>query len=266
MLRPPAPFAADRYDRMQYRRSGRSGLKLPAISLGLWQNFGGDRPLETHGDRPPRLRPRDHALRPGQQLRAAVRLGGGELRPPARDDLRALPRRARDLDEGRLRHVARPVRRVGVAQVPARLARPVALPAGRRLRRHLLFAPPRPDTPLEETMGALHLGRSAGEGALRGHLVLLGRADAGGGFHPALAGHAGADPSALVLDPEPLDRGRPARRTRREGDRLHRVLAARAGLLTDRYLGGIPSDSRASRDESLPQSRSTRRRWRGSVL
>src|SRR5687767_11382586 len=32
---------------MLYRRSGRSGLKLPAISLGLWWNFGGDRPLET---------------------------------------------------------------------------------------------------------------------------------------------------------------------------------------------------------------------------
>lgn len=32
-----------RYDNMQYRRSGRSGLKLPAISLGLWQNFGGTR-------------------------------------------------------------------------------------------------------------------------------------------------------------------------------------------------------------------------------
>src|SRR6202023_835452 len=31
---------------MQYRRTGRSGLKLPAISLGLWQNFGGDTPLE----------------------------------------------------------------------------------------------------------------------------------------------------------------------------------------------------------------------------
>jgi len=31
---------------MQYRRSGRSGLKLPAISLGLWQNFGADRPLD----------------------------------------------------------------------------------------------------------------------------------------------------------------------------------------------------------------------------
>jgi aryl-alcohol dehydrogenase-like predicted oxidoreductase len=40
--------AADRYDdKMPYRRAGRSGLKLPAVSLGLWQNFGNDRPLET---------------------------------------------------------------------------------------------------------------------------------------------------------------------------------------------------------------------------
>ena len=39
--------AAGRYDTMPYRRVGRSGLKLPAVSLGLWQNFGGDRPLET---------------------------------------------------------------------------------------------------------------------------------------------------------------------------------------------------------------------------
>jgi L-glyceraldehyde 3-phosphate reductase len=36
--------AADRYDRMIYRKCGRSGLKLPAISLGLWHNFGGDTP------------------------------------------------------------------------------------------------------------------------------------------------------------------------------------------------------------------------------
>src|SRR5436305_8394878 len=34
-----------RYQRLPYRRCGRSGLKLPAISLGLWQNFGDDRPL-----------------------------------------------------------------------------------------------------------------------------------------------------------------------------------------------------------------------------
>jgi L-glyceraldehyde 3-phosphate reductase len=43
----PYTAATERYDRMQYRRSGRNGLKLPAISLGLWHNFGGDRPLET---------------------------------------------------------------------------------------------------------------------------------------------------------------------------------------------------------------------------
>src|ERR1700742_4058793 len=43
----PYPAAADRYDRMRYRRCGRSGIQLPAISLGLWHNFGGDRPLET---------------------------------------------------------------------------------------------------------------------------------------------------------------------------------------------------------------------------
>ncbi|MFG3346557.1 L-glyceraldehyde 3-phosphate reductase [Streptomyces sp. NPDC048018] len=39
--------AADRYDAMEYRRTGRSGLKLPAISLGLWHNFGDDRALES---------------------------------------------------------------------------------------------------------------------------------------------------------------------------------------------------------------------------
>jgi L-glyceraldehyde 3-phosphate reductase len=39
--------AGDRYDSMQYRRTGRSGLLLPAVSLGLWHNFGGDRPLDV---------------------------------------------------------------------------------------------------------------------------------------------------------------------------------------------------------------------------
>ena len=43
----PYTPADERYDRMLYRRTGRSGLKLPAISLGLWWNFGHDRPLET---------------------------------------------------------------------------------------------------------------------------------------------------------------------------------------------------------------------------
>ena len=39
--------AVDRYEMMEYRRCGRSGLKLPAVSLGLWHNFGHDRPYDT---------------------------------------------------------------------------------------------------------------------------------------------------------------------------------------------------------------------------
>ncbi len=107
----PYAAAADRYERMRYRRCGRSGLKLPAITLGLWHNFGGDRPLET-----------SRAI-----LRRAFDLGvthfdlANNYGPPygsaeetfgrvLHDDLRPLPRRARHLDEGRLRHVARPIR------------------------------------------------------------------------------------------------------------------------------------------------------------
>ena len=43
----PAP---DRYEPMPYRRVGRSGLHLPAVSLGLWHNFGDDKPLQTQRD------------------------------------------------------------------------------------------------------------------------------------------------------------------------------------------------------------------------
>ncbi|MFE9556512.1 L-glyceraldehyde 3-phosphate reductase [Streptomyces sp. NPDC006703] len=43
----PFHAAPDRYDSMEYRRTGRSGLKLPAVSLGLWHNFGDDRALDS---------------------------------------------------------------------------------------------------------------------------------------------------------------------------------------------------------------------------
>src|SRR5580698_4291996 len=39
--------AADRYQQIAYRRCGRSGIQLPEVSLGLWHNFGDDRPLEN---------------------------------------------------------------------------------------------------------------------------------------------------------------------------------------------------------------------------
>ncbi|MET0991574.1 MAG: aldo/keto reductase, partial [Lacisediminihabitans sp.] len=43
----PYSAADNRYESADYVRTGRSGLKLPRVSLGLWNNFGYDRPLET---------------------------------------------------------------------------------------------------------------------------------------------------------------------------------------------------------------------------
>jgi L-glyceraldehyde 3-phosphate reductase len=43
----PYDAASNRYETMQYRRCGNSGIQLPAVSLGLWNNFGDDQPLET---------------------------------------------------------------------------------------------------------------------------------------------------------------------------------------------------------------------------
>ena len=117
--------AADRYDadalpplRPQRPQAARD-LARPVAELRR-------RPAARHAarDRAPRVRPRHHALRPGQQLRAAVRLGRGELRAHPGPRPAAVPRRAGHLDQGRLRHVARPVRRVGLAQVPAGEPRP----------------------------------------------------------------------------------------------------------------------------------------------
>ena len=47
MTADPYLASSDRYDTMHYRRCGRSGLMLPALSLGLWHNFGHDRPYDT---------------------------------------------------------------------------------------------------------------------------------------------------------------------------------------------------------------------------
>ena len=77
----PHEAAPDRYDTMAYRRVGTSGLHLPAISLGLWQNFGDDRAARHPArNRAPGVRPRCHPLRPCQQLRPAARVGRDELR------------------------------------------------------------------------------------------------------------------------------------------------------------------------------------------
>ncbi|CAH2777257.1 MAG: L-glyceraldehyde 3-phosphate reductase [uncultured Paraburkholderia sp.] len=59
--------ASERYSDMQYRVCGKTGLKLPALSLGLWHNFGDTTPLSTQrGHSAHRFRPRHHAFRSGE--------------------------------------------------------------------------------------------------------------------------------------------------------------------------------------------------------
>ena len=172
--------ADDRYDTMPYRRCGRERPQAARRSRsGSGRTSAHDRPLDS-----------SRAI-----LRRAFDLGithfdlANNYGPPygsaeetfgrlLRAGLPALPRRARDLDEGRLRHVAGPVRRVGLAQVPAREPRPEPCADGARLRRHLLLAPLRPRHAARGDDGRARRGRAAGQGALRRHLVLLRRADA----------------------------------------------------------------------------------------
>lgn len=73
---------AARYSVMNYRRSGRSGLKLPELSLRLWQNFGDTRPLEFSGRRAGGDRPRGETLegRQSAQYARAALTGGADLR------------------------------------------------------------------------------------------------------------------------------------------------------------------------------------------
>ena len=172
------PFAADdaRYDSMTYRRTGRSGLDLPALSLGPVAQLRGHHPAGHPAGGPAAgVRPGHHAHRPGQQLRPAVRVRRGELRPDPGLRPAPVPRRAGHLLQGRLRHVARAVRRRRLAQVPAVLAGPVPGAHRRGLRRHLLLPPPRPVGADRGDDGRpAHRGDQR-EGPVRGHLELLAR-------------------------------------------------------------------------------------------
>ena len=199
---------------MPYRRCGRSGLKLPAISLGLWHNFGG---VDADQNRatcsaapsisasPTSTWPTTTGRRPARRRRPSAGSWPSDLRP-YRDELD-------HLDQGRLRHVARPVRRVGLAQVPDRQPRPEPAAHGPRVRRHLLLPPPRPGHAAGGDDGRARPRGAPGQGALRRHLVLLRRAHAA---RPSAScaplGTPLPDPPARLLDAQPLDRAEAARR------------------------------------------------------
>ena len=122
------PFAADdaRYDSMTYRRTGRSGLDLPALSLGLWHNFGDTTPLDTQRAVLRRafdlgITHIDLANNYGPPYGSAEenfgRILASDLRP-YRDELVISSKAGYDMWPG-------PVRRRRLAQVPAVLAGPV---------------------------------------------------------------------------------------------------------------------------------------------
>ena len=87
-------IAADsRYDTMKYRRCGRSGVELPAVSLGLWHNFGHDRPYETQ--RAIVRRAFDLGITHidlANNYGPPYGVGGGQLRSDARRRPEAVPR------------------------------------------------------------------------------------------------------------------------------------------------------------------------------
>ncbi len=242
--------AADRYESMAYRRCGRSGLQLPPISLGLWHNFGGVDPFEngraivrrafdrgvTHFDLA-----NNYGPPPGSAEEAMGRLLDLDLRP-YRDELVIST-------QGRLPHVAGALRRVGLAQVPAREPRPEPAADAPRLRRHLLLAPPRPGHAARGDDDGPRPGRPAGQGPLCRDLELLGRSHHRGRRHPAQPRHPLPHPPAPLLDVRPLDREGPHRRPRARGHRLHRLLAARPGPA---HATGTSAASRRARGPRRP--------------
>lgn len=243
--------ASDRYESMRYNRCGRSGLKLPAVSLGLWHNFGGVDPLENAR----------------AMLRRAFDLGithfdlANNYGPPYgsaeatfgrifaadfasfRDELVISSKAGWDMWPGP--YGDRGSRKYLVASLDQSLAR-MGLDYVDIFYHHR----PDPDTPLEETMGALDF------------IVRSGRAlYAGISMYPPDLTRRAVDilrslgtpclihqPNYSLLDRWVEDGLLEVLREEGVGCIVFSPLAQ--GLLTDRYLRGIPEGSRASRDDS----------------
>jgi L-glyceraldehyde 3-phosphate reductase len=246
--------AENRYDDMQYRRTGRSGLDLPAVSLGLWHNFGDDVPFDRQRDILRRafdlgVTHFDLANNYGPPYGAAETNFGRHLADdfrPYRDELVLSSKAGYDMWPGPygqggggrkyvLASLDQSLRRMGLDYVD-------------------IFYSHRPDptTPLEETMTAL-------DTAVRSGRALYVGISSYSPQDTAKAAAVLADLGTPLLIHQPsysmLNRW-----VETEGllDTLEDIGAGciafsplAQGMLTDKYLDGIPEGSRASQDKSL---------------
>ncbi len=232
---------------MQYRRCGRSGLKLPAISLGLWHNFGGDRPLETQRAILRRafdlgITHFDLANNYGPPYGSAEETFGRVLRDdlrPYRDELVISTKAGYDMWPGPYGEWGS--RKYLLASLDQSLAR-MGLDYVDIFYSHRFD----PETPLEETMGALDTAVRQGKALYAGISSYSPDEDARGGARSCAALGTPLlihQPSYSMLNRwiEP-DAARRARRARR---RLHRLLAARAGHAHRPLPGRHPARARA---------------------
>ena len=247
--------AENRYERMPYRRSGRSGLRLPGVSLGLWQNFGHDRPLDTSRAIVRRafdlgITHFDLANNYGPPYGSAEENFGRLLQQdlmPSRDELIISSKAGYDMWPGPygewgsrkylLASLDQSLQRMGLDYVD-------------------IFYSHRfdPETPLEETMGALDSAVRHGKALYVGisSYSAAKTREAHAILHELGTPLVIHQPSYSMLnrwiEPELLD----VLGELGAGCIVFSPLAQ--GMLTDKYLDGIPEGSRASRDGSLSPS------------
>jgi L-glyceraldehyde 3-phosphate reductase len=244
--------ADDRYDAMPYRRCGRSGLLLPALSLGLWNNFGDDRPYET--SRAMVLRAFDLGITHidlannyGPPPGAAERTFGRILREDLagyRDELVISTKAGYDMWLGPYGEWGS--RKYLLASLDQSLRR-MDLDYVDIFYSHRFD----PDTPLEETLGAVatavHQGKALYAGissysAERTREAVAILRDLG---TPLLISQPSYSMLNRWIEPDLLDV------LDEEGVGCIAFSPLGQGMLTDKYLDGVPEDSRAARGTFL---------------
>jgi L-glyceraldehyde 3-phosphate reductase len=238
--------ADDRYDTMTYRRAGRSGLKLPAISLGLWHNFGDGRPWDrqaeivrrafdlgvTHFDLA-----NNYGPPPGSAESNFGRMLAGDL-AHHRDEIVVSTKAGYNMWNGPYGEWGS--RKYLVSSLDQSLKR-LGLDYVDIFYHHR----PDPETPLEETMGALDAVVRSGKALYVGISNYSAEQTAQAA---AILQELGTpllihQPSYSILN-RWIEKDNLLDTLERVGAGCIAFSPLQQGLLTDRYLGGIPDDSR----------------------